>query len=75
MSSESTIVILNRPIDHFAISDEFLEMCLINRFNTLEDIIKYSAKELLQKEKFGARMLKELYTILKAYHLEERLSE
>jgi DNA-directed RNA polymerase alpha subunit len=67
--------ILDVPVEHIACSDEFLEMCSINEFKNLRDIIEYPAYELLKKEKFGARMLKELYTILKAYKLQDKLIE
>ena len=67
--------LLDVPVENIAASEEFLEMCKVNGFRNLNDIIEYPAYELLKKEMFGARMLKELYTILKAYNLQNKLKE
>lgn len=67
--------ILHKPIETIATSDEFLEMCQINNFKTLSEIIELPVNEMLSKPGFGARMLKELYSILKSYHLEDRIKE
>ena len=67
---KTTHPILSKPIEHVLTSEEFLEMCRLNNFRTLNEVVEYPTYELLKKPGFGKRMLKELITILEAYQLE-----
>jgi hypothetical protein len=73
MKEEHTL--LHEPIELIATSDEFLEMCQLNNFKTLNEILELPVNEMLLKPKFGMRMLKELYSILKSNRLEKYLKE
>jgi hypothetical protein len=67
--------ILQKPISEVATSDEFLAMCNRNNFASLNEILGLTVNEMLVKPKFNMRMLKELYQILKSYHLEGAIKE
>jgi hypothetical protein len=67
--------ILEKPLNHFALSDEFQEMVRINNFKNLGEITKIPVHELLKLPYFGYRVLVELMTILKFYKLESALIE
>ncbi len=67
--------ILEYSITQIALSNEFIEMCKVNEFNTLKDILKFPVNALLNKPDFNHRMLIELYSILKMYNLEKHLIE
>ncbi|NVO09029.1 MAG: hypothetical protein HXX16_03615 [Bacteroidales bacterium] len=73
MVKENTI--LKKPLSHFALSDEFLEMARINRFNNLGEITKVPVSKLLKLPYFGYRVLNELITILKYYDVDSVLSD
>jgi len=67
--------VLKKPLSHFALSDEFLEMARINRFSTLGEITDIPVSKLLKLPYFGYRVLMELITILKHYKIESVLSD
>ncbi|MFT3738459.1 MAG: hypothetical protein QM786_06855 [Breznakibacter sp.] len=67
--------ILDKPLDQFALSAEFLEMVRINNFKNLGEITKIPVQELLKLPYFGYRVLVELMTILKYYKMESVLIE
>jgi hypothetical protein len=67
--------IFDTAITHVAISNDFIEICKLNGFKNLNDIIKIPVKELLTKPEFNYRILTELYSILKSHHLEKCLIE
>lgn len=67
--------ILDKSLDQFALSAEFLEMVRINNFKNLGEITKVPVPELLKLPYFGYRVLVELMTILKYYKLESELIE
>jgi DNA-directed RNA polymerase alpha subunit len=67
---ETKKLILHRPIAEVASSEEFLKMCDVNNFKSLNEIIALTINEMLRKPKFNLRSLKELYKILKRHHLE-----
>ena len=67
--------ILDKPLDQFALSAEFLEMVRINNFKSLGEITQIPVHELLKLPYFGYRVLVELMTILKYYKLESALIE
>ena len=67
--------ILKKPLNHFALSDEFLEMVRINQFNNLGEITNIPVSQLLKLPYFGYRVLNELITILKCYKLDSVLSD
>ena len=67
--------ILHKAITHIAMSNDFIEMCKLNGFKTLNEIIQIPVKELLTKPEFNYRMLTELYSILKNQSLEKYLIE
>jgi DNA-directed RNA polymerase alpha subunit len=67
--------ILYKPIKDLHASDEFLKMCKRNNFKNLNDILELHLNDMLLKPQFGMRMLKELYSFLKAEGLEKLLKE
>lgn len=67
--------ILERPLDEFALSNEFLEMVRINDFRNLGEITRIPVPELLKLPYFGYRVLAELMTILKFYKIESALMD
>ena len=67
--------ILQKPLASFSTSEEFSQMCQVNGFTTLDEIIKLQVKEMLRKPEFNLRMLKELYQMLEDNHLEGYLKE
>lgn len=69
------IPILKKPLDQFALSDEFVEMARINHFNNLGEITELPVNELLKLPYFGYRVLNELITILKYYKADSALSD
>lgn len=73
MGADTTI--LYKPIKNLHASDEFLDMCNQNSFENLNDILKLHVNEMLKKPQFGMRMLRELYSFLKAEGLEKYLKE
>lgn len=73
MGADTTI--LYKPIKNLHASDEFLEMCKQNNFKNLNEILELHVNEMLTKPQFGMRMLKELYSFLKAEGLEKYLKE
>jgi hypothetical protein len=72
---EEIYSILDKPLDQFALSAEFLEMVRINNFKNLGEITKIPVHELLKLPYFRYRVLVELMTILKFYKLESVLIE
>lgn len=73
MGADSAI--LYKPIKDLNASDEFREMCELNNFKNLNDILELHLNEMLLKPQFGMRMLKEFYSFLKAEGLEKLLKE
>lgn len=73
MKEEQTVLL--KPLEIFHTSEEFTQMCNINGFKTLGEIVKLEVNEMLVKPEFNLRMLKELYQLLEKYHLEECLKE
>lgn len=69
------LTILKKPLNHFALSDEFLEMVRINQFKTLGEITDIPVSKLLKLPYFKYRVLNELITILKCYNLDSELSD
>jgi len=67
--------ILLKPVEQFETIEEFKEMCTLNNFNTLSDIIKYPVSQLLKKPGFGMRVLKDLLRILMENNLENVLKD
>ena len=67
--------ILSKPLDQFALSDEFLEMVRINNFKNLGEIVTIPLEQLLKLPYFGYRVLTELITILNCYHIKSPLNE
>jgi DNA-directed RNA polymerase alpha subunit len=67
--------LLEKPIEQFQLSIEFLEMCRINNFKKLSEILKYNVSELIDKPGFRMRMLKELIYLLEKYQLEDYLKD
>jgi hypothetical protein len=73
MSAEEPI--LTRSISDFQISDEFKYMCGTNSFRTMGDILQYDTSQLLTRPAFNYRMLKELYSLLKAFDKQHILRD
>ncbi len=73
MTDKDTI--LSKPLDQFALSDEFLEMVRINNFKNLGEIVTIPLEQLLKLPYFGYRVLTELITILNCYHIKSPLNE
>jgi len=73
MSSKQQL--LKMPISSIQASEEFIEMCILNDFNTLEDIVAFHIKDLQLKPGFDHRMLKELYKILESHNVVDQLKE
>jgi DNA-directed RNA polymerase alpha subunit len=73
MTDKDTI--LSKSLDQFALSDEFLEMVRINKFNNLGEIVNIPTEKLLKLPYFGYRVLNELITILNCYHIKSPLNE
>ena len=67
--------VLKKPLGHFALSDEFLEMVRINQFKSLGEITDIPVSKLLKLPYFKYRVLNELITILKYYGLDSVLSD
>jgi len=67
--------ILERPLESFSTSEEFGQMCQLNGFNTLREILLLEVNDLLKRPEFNLRMLKELYQLLEDNHLEKVLKE
>jgi hypothetical protein len=67
--------ILLRPVEQFETIEEFKEMCVLNNFKTLSDIVKYPVSQLLKKPGFGMRVLKDLIRILMENKLENVLKD
>jgi DNA-directed RNA polymerase alpha subunit len=67
--------LLEKPIEQFQASNEFRNMCRINKFKTLNDIVNYRVSKLLEKPEFGMRILLELIHILEKHHLEDFLKD
>ena len=67
--------ILLKPVEQFKTIEEFQEMCVLNNFKTLADIVKYPASELTKKPGFGMRVLKDLLRILIENNLEKVLED
>jgi DNA-directed RNA polymerase alpha subunit len=65
--------ILEKPLDEFALSNEFLEMVRINNFRNLGEITRIPVTDLLKLPYFGYRVLAELMTILKFYKIESAI--
>lgn len=65
--------ILEKPLDEFALSNEFQEMVRINNFRNLGDITRIPVPDLLKLPYFGYRVLAELMTILKFYRIDSLL--
>ena len=66
---------LTKPLAHFFLSDEFEEMCSLNGFKTLQDIVENHVSDLLNKPGFTLRILKELIKILERHDLEKYLKD
>ena len=64
-----------KDIHDVAISHEFLLMASENNFHNLNEICKYSIKELMQKPGMNYRMLAELGSILDSHGLIKMLRE
>jgi hypothetical protein len=75
METTNNPSILNKPLTQLGLSAEFLEMANLNRFSTLEDILKEPADALLKRSGFGYRMLKELTGLLERDGLLHLLKE
>jgi preprotein translocase subunit Sec63 len=73
MSGEFTIT--EKPIQFFATSKEFQEMCEKNGFENLGSILELHVNEMLQRSEFNHRMLKELYQILDSCNLTGKIKE
>lgn len=73
MTTEDSI--LTKPIDCFALSDEFWEMVRLNQFHTLGEIVEIPVNKLLKLPYFGYRVLNELITILNCYGMMNVLKE
>lgn len=56
---------LRRPIEELPLSKEFKYMAEINGFETMEEILSFSAASLLQKQEFSYHVYKELGDYLK----------
>ena len=67
--------ILLKPVEQFETIEEFKEMCSLNNFQTLADIVKYPVSQLLKKPGFGMRVLKDLIRILMENKLENVLKD
>ena len=67
--------ILQKPLEYFAASKEFVGMCNLNGFKTLGEILELDVHKMLTKPEFNVRLLMELYSILKTYRLEECIKE
>jgi hypothetical protein len=67
--------ILEKPIQTIATSKEFQEMCNLNGFKTLKDILEFKVNYLLTIPEFNHRILKELYQILEVYNLTGKIKE
>ena len=67
--------ILTKPLDCFALSDEFCEMVRINQFHSLGEIVKMPVSKLLKLPYFKYRVLNELLTILNCYGLMDMVND
>ncbi|MDO1449818.1 hypothetical protein Q0590_26300 [Rhodocytophaga aerolata] len=67
--------ILSMPAAHLPVIDELISFMHAWQIANLEQLLVYSAPELLNMEGFGYRCLKSLYTLLEANGCEHLLKE
>lgn len=75
MTKEVDHPILQVPIFTLEVSKEFMSMAKANKYNTIEDIIKYPLSDLPTKNQSGYRMLRELLDILEANGLDHLIKD
>lgn len=67
--------ILEVPVNDIDVSKEFKDMCALNKFRTLKEIISCSTLELLKRNGFSMHIMMELIDILEKHGLRAALEE
>jgi hypothetical protein len=67
--------VLEKMITSLEASIEFKEMCRINGFTTLSDIVELPVYMLEKKPGMNNHLLMELMDILKTHHIENMIQE